>query len=435
MGKCGHSILAAFLMLPFAASADPSSSQPVSPAVQAAQDAAAIATANATAALATATAQQTLQSTELNNTKTQLGNISAAFTAPDPSKVGYGSAPGVPTLNATYYQAVKSLMDGWFEDGAAQRPGDASSDCAIFLIGSTTLASTLQVYNAAKYQLLATIGGLKSIQQTVDAETPVRPHSVVSAGIGDLLPPVAIASAVATFGLDIAAAAKTKTAGASVSISGSSNMFIALLQSYLAKKADRRILNTDSLLIPDGTLGADPCSPGNSLLQVHPDAGSISSASLSLLLACTQQAINDANKSVSTSSGAIGAVPKDPTPDPYPVVRNDIANLTKAVAQAVTMLQSLFTPGASGTVPISVALNGEHLLKSVTGANTCFVTASTITADADSIVRDGTFISYKVYDALTVTATWQITNLKGEVKETGVKVLHQPWNKVKFADD
>lgn len=406
-----------------------------SPAAQDATDQATIATANATAANALASAQAALLSTQLANQKAEIANAQAAFAQPDPSKLRMTGALSVPTVNALYNRVLSQSLDDWLK-GQDANPKTAldALHCSSILLYKPSISALSLAYRATDAKLLSIWKSLTDATNTLNALTRVRTKPVNGPKPAEVPPPtspagggslvgIAVATELLNFGLNLAAAAKTQTALGSSANSSAAKIVTASVMSHLSGVTD------PDLIVAVGNSGAaTPVCGSFAALQDG-------AMSLEDKLTCVNQALGAANVSVTKAIVALPPAPDPKTYDPNGNLRIKAAELTTQATQASVDLLAMFTPDkASGVVPFLSAVQGRIVANALAQEGTCLLSINTMSSDADSLVRDGTFSRYRLYAATTTAITWQVSTPAGLLRASGFKALTTDWTKQDLKD-
>lgn len=126
-----------------------------------------------------------------------------------------------------------------------------------------------------------------------------------------------------------------------------------------------------------------------------------------------------------TGSGAAAAKPgAADTKQP-----DRLVEAVKAIDLLNTEYRKLFVTNDAGVMPLSVALQGETLDNVFKDDTACILSFSTASADADEVVTDGTFSSYKLSVRTATSVHWTLSKKDGSLVDAGFKVLSTPWQR------
>jgi len=227
---------------------------------------------------------------------------------------------------------------------------------------------------------------------------------------------IATATGLLNFGLNLAAAAKTQTALGSSSNTSAAKIVNASVMSHLSD-----VIDPDLIVAVAGVSNTTP---------VCVTLSQVGAMSLEDKLTCVNQALGAANAAVTATTLWLPPAPDAKTPDPNADLRTKTATLAAQATQASVDLLALFTPDkTSGAVPFVSALQGRIVADALAQRGVCLLSINTMSSDADSVVRDGTFTRYRLYVATTTTIAWQVSNPKGILRASGFKALTTDWTK------
>lgn len=405
----------------------------------------ATATSNANAALAQATAAQTLQSNQINNEKNQIANIQAALTAPSVASLKASGTLTVPTLNASYNNLLSDELATWLKH-VDPTAFTSLAKCDNVFISRTSLPQLILVYAATDSKLFADWSNLNAVYTALNLmkvvdETPAKPAKgkkpVKPAQGAELVnqggPPttpanggllgVAAVDALANFALNAIAAAKEQTALGTATINPAGKIVEASISQYLLteKKIGGAYFDSDLAIAAYlNTAKTGTCLQSSvDTVQTLPI---LAKANCLAEMLAAAQTLSDAK--------AASLKPLDPAAktDPNAAMRSKIAAINSLIAQGTADMQAIYTPDkATGLIPYVSALQGAALNKTLGTDKSCVLTVTTISSDVDSVVRDGTFTSYKLSLAAATTISWRVSTTAGQILEAGFHSLASPW--------
>lgn len=392
------------------------------PAVQDAQNQSAIATAMANASIAQAAAQQTLAASQLANEKNELALIQSAFQAPDPGKLRTVTNLTAPVLNAAYYRILSERMNTWLDQpGNDNTPVSDLGACKVVFAARPSLLTAVQLYRATDAKLYALWKNLTdasaSLTKPAAPTFSGQPHVNFAA-----LATVGAASAVASLVASFAAAAKNSTAAGTQTMSNAGRVVFASI-------AQKVPTSGRDYYDADGVIGEPYDSPVESATCAATPGAFVSKLPLADKASCVGIALEKA-RSVAAAVN-INPAPADPkTADPDKEARARLADVNKLISQSNSEFQALFTVDAStGIIPYNLATQGDKFNALLKSANTCILSANVISSDADTVVRDGTFSSYKLALATTTTLNWTVSQPDGKILKSGFKALSTDWKR------
>lgn len=405
--------------------------------VQDAQSQAAIAQSNATVAQSLATvanaqavAQQSLLSSQLANQKSEIANIQSALQSPDGSKLKASSALAAPTVNAVYYRIVNEQIDTWLASSDATKnptPITDANSCTSVFIGRPSL-------NLSLIQGKVVSSRLGAMWDTVNTATEDLKRTKTGKGfVLEAIPlaGVAAADALASLMLNVGAAMKQQTALGSQQLSSTGKIIIAAVQVHLAK--NKKLYDPDAVQLLDPAASSLACKKDDGTAVARFE--DLKDLPIPTRSVCVSEAISRAQDLLtSTKSPAPSSDPK--VDDPNASARQKYDALAKALSQVKGDFQSIFAPdSASNTVPYLIGISGERFSRMLKEPGACILSLSAITSDADAVVRDGTFTSYKLSIATTTTVGWTYTSTDGQILTAGEKALSTKWEKQTLGDE
>jgi len=405
--------------------------------VQNAQNQATIATSNATAATAAATLANAQASAQLANQKNDIANIQAALQAPDPSKLRMNGTLAAPNVTATNNYLLSTELQAWLNDTKdAHSPVQQLVNCKSIFLSRPSLATLTLAYKATDGKLKAIWAGLD--RSTKDLRNAIKPEEGGAPRKAEIaaLPAIAGADALANLVLSVAAAAKQQTAIGTQAISPANKILTAAVSEKVSGLGKPFY---DADIITDVSYG----DLGNTAACAATTATELASLTLTGKAVCVgaetekaQSAADDAQAYVAEAAKKLQPLdPSSKKPDPDAKARAALDALmkridvhTKLLTQSKTDFQGLFTADASsGAIPFNSALQGEAYHSLLSGDGSCMLALSAISSDADTVVRDGTFSSYKLSIATTTTISWTISGWDGKIQRAGFKVLADKW--------
>lgn len=400
----------------------------VNPDVKKAQDQAAIAQANAqvaasnaaiassaiTQANAQAVAQQALVTGKLANDKSDIANVQSTIPQFDGTKYRMANAPAATAISATYNRLLAEQLSEWLSAPSTQKDQNVVDDlvgCSEILIYRPTLPAQGLAYNITNARLAMDWSDLKSASDDLSTSGPAAMA----------LPTVAAVGAVADLFLNIAAAAKVQTTLGTQHLSGAENIINAAVFRKISG-AGKVIFDPSSLV----DLGQDFLPVKKICIDMND-----SNATLLDKAGCTATAINTLDSEIKKKLATLKPLdPNSKKVDPNASLRAKLDTYGKLLAQAKTNQLAMFSADSSGTsIPFLNAQVGEFFHKKMKGSNYCLLSLKTISSDADTIVRDGTFSSYKLSIATTSNISWVISLPNGQIKKSGFKSLSTSWTK------
>ena len=396
----------------------------------------ATAQANANAATAQATAQQALVTSQLANQKDQIANIQSALATPNISSLRQTGTVAAPAINAAYSRLLSEQLGKWLDANGADTPAASiqGGPCLAVVMSRASLSTLALAYRATSEKLVSTWSVLHAATESL-RPVPVpalvaKPAAVVATvkpdkpANGALLAEAAGVASLANFALNVAAAAKTQTRLSTAPISPASKLVSAAVVGHLSGIAGVTLYDPDTASQVIGGKSGGPATCANST------DNAVRSLSIESQADCVAEAIRNAAAVVDAKTAALTSLGPAATPDPNADARAKTAALGTAVIQATSDMQAMFTPDkATGTIPFVSAIQGESYARTMSAEKTCVLSINTISSDADSLVRDGTFTSYKLFLATTTTISWQVSQPDGKVLKSGFKAIATNWTK------
>jgi sRNA-binding protein len=382
-----------------------------------------------------------LEKTKADIQAKQLENIKNALSANDLAKLKDTDTLTAPTIKATYYAELGELL----RNGFCIKLGD----CTSVVVQRPSLQTSLISYRATGAKLLGLWQDARNIVIPFESPTPqtpeipIRPYSVLGMGA---LGTVAVVDAVANLALNIAAAAKTKTALGTTALDKADALVLAAAIKEVLAAPKKKVYDPDAYLPiqSDTTAPCQQVTKGTefaklNLLQKASCAGEeIEDARqvLTLRLAEEQQKKaaeaskkkkgkeKDTAKPTKPGASANGDTAAADTKQP-----DRLVEAVKAIDLLNTEYRKLFVTNDAGVMPLSVALQGETLDNVFKDDTACILSFSTASADADEVVTDGTFSSYKLSVRTATSVHWTLSKKDGSLVDAGFKVLSTPWQR------
>lgn len=392
-----------------------------------AQNEANIAQAVATASHAQGVADAALQASLSANTKADIANIQAAFAGPKASDLKTVSGLTAPTVNAAYNRILGEALESWLSSTTGRNPiSDIITEkCTRVVMSRPALPVIIQTYRAVDAKLAVMTDNLVKATAMAKSKGNFKEN---------MLPVVAITGAVAAVDLvaNFAAAAKQMTAVGSSPLGNADNIVKAMIAARIGdSKSGQSFYDTDLV----SAIGYENLGTGACPFDPSQESSKIQTGSLGDKATCFNQALADAR-------AALDGAPANPTDAQ---VKANIASLSTLVTQSVAVFQAFFTADATGAVPFNAAAQGEFFSGLLTDKaqpvkgdktpdKTCILSIKTNAADADTVVRDGTFSSYKLSVETTTAISWTIADPKGKIERVGSRILSTQWKRQELDD-
>jgi hypothetical protein len=376
-----------------------------------AQDQANIAQSNAIAQTAMAEAQATLLKAQLDNQKAQLDSIQSALQGIDASKYKTTVSNALSVKATTTRLLSEKLVASLTAKGSpVEKIAELKKP---LVIERASLGQDISVYKSVEAQLRVLTSDLTTKMDNLQSQR---------VSTSRLLPALAAITSLGNLVTSYIATAKPQYAFNSTSIE-KENADNLLQAAFYSSLIDQEV----ELIDPDEAIyfcypifigDAEPCAGSGKLVE---------------LAEKTAKKISDAKNLLKATKRP--DTPKNTKqPDPYAQVRENYDALVSATDSVDKIFKSLFVADTNGTIPFLRAEKGEYI-GSLLSEGAYLVSAKTITMDADTVVRDGTFSRYKLSVAGTTTFSFRVTDGKGVVKVAKFIVLSNGWEKQKLENE